>query len=430
MEKKTMGGFLAALRKANGMTQRELAERLNVSDKSVSRWERDDGAPDLSLIPVIAEIFDVSCDELLRGERKSPAQRADGAEAGEMTAKAEKQRQRLLKAARMQYRNQTCIAVGISVVGMIAALVCNLAFLKAVLGFFLGAVFFAAGIVCQLVFVNKAFFRVEDSELDEETLAGFRRDVIALAERSVGVTVAFVGFTFPLVLVDAFLGLGADSLLLWGTLGAAAFLLAYAVVLYVVNGRMVKSGALPLSERAAEVYWHNRRWKGICAWCLAAALAVTGVGHHAATAIWQPYTIMEGITFEDYDSFVAFMEQDVPSSSSVSNTPGTTAVEEPAPDGEITWYDEFGNEITEEEAMTSRLTDKNGNVVCEYIRRRNVVSIRYTPKDGTILPITVFTDEALQQARQTAAERHVLFCAAYCVECLAALLFYLKKREK
>lgn len=68
MEKRTMGSFIAALRRANGMTQRELAERLNVSDKSVSRWECDDGYPDLSLIPVIAEIFGVTADELLRGE--------------------------------------------------------------------------------------------------------------------------------------------------------------------------------------------------------------------------------------------------------------------------------------------------------------------------------------------------------------------------
>lgn len=75
MEKKTMGGFMAALRKAHGMTQKELAERLNVSDKTVSRWERDDGAPELSLIPVIAEIFGVTCDELLRGQRQSPALR-------------------------------------------------------------------------------------------------------------------------------------------------------------------------------------------------------------------------------------------------------------------------------------------------------------------------------------------------------------------
>ena len=44
MEKKTIGGFIAALRKANGMTQKELAERLHVSDKTVSRWGRDNPA--------------------------------------------------------------------------------------------------------------------------------------------------------------------------------------------------------------------------------------------------------------------------------------------------------------------------------------------------------------------------------------------------
>ena len=67
MEQRTIGKFITALRKASGMTQRDLAERLGVSDKSVSRWERDEGAPDLSLIPVLAEIFGVTCDELLGG---------------------------------------------------------------------------------------------------------------------------------------------------------------------------------------------------------------------------------------------------------------------------------------------------------------------------------------------------------------------------
>ena len=38
MEKKSIGSFIAALRKAQGLTQRELAERLGVSDKAVSRW--------------------------------------------------------------------------------------------------------------------------------------------------------------------------------------------------------------------------------------------------------------------------------------------------------------------------------------------------------------------------------------------------------
>ena len=50
MERKSIGSFIAALRRANDMTQKELAERLSVSDKAVSRWERDENLPDLMLL--------------------------------------------------------------------------------------------------------------------------------------------------------------------------------------------------------------------------------------------------------------------------------------------------------------------------------------------------------------------------------------------
>ena len=73
MAKSSIGQFLAALRKANGMTQQEIADRLHVSNKAVSRWERDECAPDLSLIPALAEIFGVTCDELLKGQSNDPA---------------------------------------------------------------------------------------------------------------------------------------------------------------------------------------------------------------------------------------------------------------------------------------------------------------------------------------------------------------------
>ena len=132
MEKKTIGGFIAALRRAIGMKQKDLAERLNVSDKTVSRWERDDGAPDLSLIPVIAEIFGVTCDELLRGERRPPDQRSKATEKADAAPKAEKQRRRLLKSTMTQYKNRTYIAMGVSIVGLMAALLCNFEFYRGV----------------------------------------------------------------------------------------------------------------------------------------------------------------------------------------------------------------------------------------------------------------------------------------------------------
>ncbi len=434
MEKKTIGGFIAALRKANGMTQKDLAEKLNVSDKTVSRWERDDGAPDLAVIPVIAEIFDVTCDELLRGERKSPTERAEATEEDEPTPKAEKQRQRLLKSTLSQYKNHTYIAIGVSVIGIIVALVCNLAFLKAILGFFLGAIFFVASIVCQAVFINKAFFSVEDAGLDVNVLSDYKRKVIGLAEKSIGLTVALIGFTFPLILVDAYMGLGSDSLLIFGAIGAAAFLLIYAVVLYFLNACFLKKDVYSLSERESAVYHHNHKLKRTCTIVLVVLLVVTFIGHYFATSIWGPYSIMKGTTFEDYDSFVKYMEQDVPASPRYSFNGGTTAVEIPVPSEEIetgTYYDEYGNEISEEKALTRRLEDKNGNVVCEYIdRNESVVSLRYTPKDGTILPITVCTEDDLQEAKQTAAVRHVIFGVVYCIECLAVVLTYFKKRAK
>ena len=432
MEKKTIGGFIAALRKANGMTQKDLAEKLNVSDKTVSRWERDDGAPDLAVIPVIAEIFGVTCDELLRGERKPPIERTGTAQEAESTPKAEKQRQHLLKSTFLQYKNHTYIAMGISVIGIIAALICNLAFLKAVLGFFLGAIFFAAGIVCQAIFINKAFFSVEDAGLDPDVLSDYNRKIIVLAEKSIGLTVAFIGFTFPLILVDAYMGLGSDSLLIWGALGTAAFLLIYSVVLYFLNASFLKKSIYRLSEKEYSVYCYNHKLKRTCAIFLAVLLAFTGVGHHVATSIWGPYSIMKGTTFEDYESFIEYMEQDVPSEHEYGANYNGSATS-PVPEEEIgsaVYYDEFGNEISEEEALTTRLKDKNGNVVCEYISRRSFVSLRYTPKDGTVLPITVCTEDDLFEARETAAIRHVIFGTAYCVECIAVLLIYFIKRAK
>lgn len=69
MEKKTMGSFISALRKAKGLTQQEVADILMISNKTVSKWERDEGCPEIMMLPAIAELFEVTVDELLKGER-------------------------------------------------------------------------------------------------------------------------------------------------------------------------------------------------------------------------------------------------------------------------------------------------------------------------------------------------------------------------
>ena len=64
-----MGQFIAELRKSLQMTQRELAEKLNITDKAVSKWERGLSYPDISLLRPLAEILGVTTGELLNGER-------------------------------------------------------------------------------------------------------------------------------------------------------------------------------------------------------------------------------------------------------------------------------------------------------------------------------------------------------------------------
>ena len=66
MQKQTLGMKIASLRKENGMTQLELAEKMNVTDKAVSKWERDLCCPDVNSLPKLAEIFGISVDELMQ----------------------------------------------------------------------------------------------------------------------------------------------------------------------------------------------------------------------------------------------------------------------------------------------------------------------------------------------------------------------------
>lgn len=66
MKKQTLGMMISALRKEKGMTQLELAEKMGVTDKAVSKWERDLSFPDINSIPKLAEIFEISIDELMQ----------------------------------------------------------------------------------------------------------------------------------------------------------------------------------------------------------------------------------------------------------------------------------------------------------------------------------------------------------------------------
>jgi len=71
MDQIKIGNFLKELRKEHNLSQEQLADRFNVSSRSVSRWENGKTMPDISLMIELADFYDIDIRDLLRGERKS-----------------------------------------------------------------------------------------------------------------------------------------------------------------------------------------------------------------------------------------------------------------------------------------------------------------------------------------------------------------------
>lgn len=86
--KKTLGTMIAELRKQHGMTQLELAEKMGVTDKAVSKWERDLSCPDINSIPDLAEILCVSVEDLMQVKKEAEAPVCKVAEIMEIAPKA------------------------------------------------------------------------------------------------------------------------------------------------------------------------------------------------------------------------------------------------------------------------------------------------------------------------------------------------------
>lgn len=77
MLNKTLGEMISSLRKEKNMTQNDLAKKMNVTDKAVSKWERNLSCPDVNSIPKLAEVLSVSAEELLNAQTKQDSSKVE-----------------------------------------------------------------------------------------------------------------------------------------------------------------------------------------------------------------------------------------------------------------------------------------------------------------------------------------------------------------
>lgn len=418
METRTLGSFIATLRKANGLTQKDLAEKLSVSDKAVSRWERDECAPDLTLIPVIADIFGVTTDELLRGQRNNP----ENPKPEQPTEKSRKQLNRILKENKTRFLTGSLIAVAVGFVGLIAAMICDLAFLRAYLGFYVGSAFVLIAGVMEIIFGFRAFSAVADDEDFEEAVVDAHRGELKKILKY-ALLVIFLVFSFNLPLVihvyDAYWGLEFGSWLPLGLIYCAVTACLFIFGAWVFRGMYLRGMAHQEPskvEHERKLHRLQAKFMGFTALAIVITL-VLQLGVNALSAEYMPFSA--GNTFQNIEDFHTWaMTNPEPNYDSVDT------MEEV-----LQYFDEHGNEVSPEELREQTIHGTSSARIDAIITvsPRDIVMIR-TPGSNSF-PLTAYTHEDYIRNSDITDMINIFFILLYLGEIAAGVVLYTKKRK-
>jgi transcriptional regulator with XRE-family HTH domain len=211
------GKFIAELRKEKRLTQNELAEKLQITNKAVSRWETGEGFPDVSILPALADILDVSVDEILRGKRKS------------------NQDLRPDKRLKLTFSNHLLIIKGLLILGYFLFLALSYTTFKVWIG---GIVYVSIGIAAYLWFFIARNRYIALSEYNEGD-----RLILFTEERNVVTTTATLSaMVFVMIILVGLIGMYVNGVVtfydyvVWASIsGMTAFLLANGY--YAIQGK-------------------------------------------------------------------------------------------------------------------------------------------------------------------------------------------------
>ena len=191
-----MGEFISVQRKAKGMTQQQVADELGVSNKTVSSWETGASCPDISLIPAIADLFGVTCDEILRAERVPPAEPEDV---------SARQREHALRYALTRRRSNAVlcgwISAGLSAVGLIVTLIVAFAASNSLIAFLVGLIFLIASLLVTLIACSRAMLMTQQESVEGAPLDEFCRELFSIRMRAIVLNLAVFGFILPHLLM-------------------------------------------------------------------------------------------------------------------------------------------------------------------------------------------------------------------------------------
>ena len=382
MEKKTIGKFIAVLRKANGMTQQELGDKLLVSDNTVSTWERDERMPDISLLPAIAEIFGITTDELLRGERKNPERADYNTEESEakQKAKSDKQLKLMIDKKVRTYNALTCISAFLVIIGLILAVTLY------DLGTILSVVFLMCAQACQIVFAVLSVVRADEEDGGFDGIGRANTHIIKVAT-------TFTIINLSMVVFCCLFNYAVDV--------AFMLVLPTAVVLYsiyalAIRNQLYKCGLMTMSATEEKVYARNSKlFKRMLVICGSIAVMGSVVGFcviEYAVDFRQPSS-----EFNSVEKFKSYVEGECDAWIKENYNPEDWLFDNG--NGHLEFDEEGFNAYYSENICETALFDENFNVLCEYrcLNNKYAAIKPVIDKDGNIT-IPLFTYQDISEA--------------------------------
>ena len=223
----------------------------------------------------------------------------------------------MLHSRRKKFTNLSFISIGLTIVGLIAAMICNLGFSEGLLGFCLASLFFVAATICQICFTVS--FRLLIDEEEAEHAEELKKANTNMVEDSVkiffGILLTFA-FCLPIAVLtlsyfNSHYGLVIDSWILFGSLFAAvAFLLAFCVYKIFILKALINKEIVWLDEQ--EIGRVNTESKLLGKICIVftLVLAIIMLTTYIITSSVNESTFIERERFDDPDKFIEYMQSE------------------------------------------------------------------------------------------------------------------------
>lgn len=174
MDAKATGKMISTKRKEKGLTQLQLAEILNVSNRTVSKWENGDGFPDITLLPEISKELDITIDELLTGVKPEPV----------IIENNQNLKKKVLNDFKICYTASFCLAVTSAILGGITEIYSAWAFSSTLFYTHWEIMFAAASLffsIASAMLFTIGILRLRLAYSESEIFAKLRKSTIALS---------------------------------------------------------------------------------------------------------------------------------------------------------------------------------------------------------------------------------------------------------